>query len=323
MVEYSEQQHPKEVILEVTNRCNLKCRHCHFHGLHASQRRPIGHMKRELWEKVLEELGSWQVPVTLFTHGAGEPLLYPALYDLLIRAKQFPNLSVGFMTNAMLLDREWVLKLVDLQLDFLALSIDGVVPETHDYFRVNANLRTIERNISVLIDEKIHRKSVRPYLSFNMVAYPKIIDQTDDYVRKWLPPANTVAIATFRPVGSRKLWGRETRFPFRPCPLLYDQMVISYDGQVGLCCEDIHMDVPLGSIHETSLKAIYNNSPRLIRYRRAHENNDIEKLPLCSNCNVWGGNIVLKRQKITLSDMLVEKTWTPAFQIYRKLGVKQ
>ncbi|MFZ0450685.1 MAG: radical SAM protein, partial [Desulfatiglandaceae bacterium] len=144
-------RYPKEVILEVTNRCNLKCRYCHFHGIEALPGRPLGDMKRKTWENILMQIGEWPGPVTLMTHGAGEPLLYPDLSDLLQKAKKIPHLSVGFMTNGMLLDKSWVARLIELQIDWLALSIDGVVPETHDFFRRRADLRKIEENVMWLI----------------------------------------------------------------------------------------------------------------------------------------------------------------------------
>ena len=309
---------PNEIVLEVTNRCNLRCRHCHFHGAGARRTRPLGSMERKTWEKVLEELQSWSSPVNLLTHGAGEPLLYPGLYDLLCEAKQLSHVNVGYMSNGMLLDQRWASMLVDLQVDWLALSIDGVVPETHDHFRVNADLKLIEENVSRLIEEKTNRGSDLPVLNFNMVGYPEILDQTEDYVKKWLPYAGAVMISTFRPTGSRKLWDVAAPLPFRPCPLLYHQMVISYDGQVGLCCEDINLDVPLGSVSANSLEDIYNTSPRLLEYRRNHQRGEIENLALCADCHVWGGDAVLNRRKYKLGGMDIDHTISPAFQVFRK-----
>ena len=280
---------PQEVILEVTNRCNLRCRHCHFHGAGAGSRRSLGFMERYVWEKVLDEIASRAGSVTLLNHGAGEPLLYPELKALLQAARRIPGLIVGFMTNGMLLSRDWARFLVDLPLDRLALSIDGVVPETHDFFRQNASLRVIEENVMGLVAEKARQGSRLPLLSFNMVGYPAILAQVDEYIARWLPHGETVTISTFRPIGSRRLWQGPAPVPFRPCPLLYHQMVVSWDGKAGLCCEDINLDVPLGDVRNNSLQEIYNNSTPLQAYRRDHENGKIKALALCRDCHVWGG----------------------------------
>ena len=310
---------PKEIILEVTNVCNLRCRYCHFHGRGVKKRRSLGCMARETWERALDELQDWPQPVTLMTHGAGEPLLHPQLYDILKKAKGISGLQVGFMTNGMFLDNSWSERLLDIGLDWMAFSIDGVIPLTHDAFRVNADLTKIERYVDFLIEEKERRGCNFPILTFNMVGYPEILDQVNDYVRRWLPFAETVMVSLFRPIGSRRLWDGNSPFPFRPCPLLNHQMVISYDGQVGLCCEDIHLDVPIGRISFQTLEQVYNESPVLQEYRKRHQDGHIDRLTLCRDCQVWGGNILLKKENMQVDGMTVEKTVTPAFQSYRKV----
>lgn len=275
-------------------------------------------MDREVWEKVLDEIRNWHRPLTLMTHGAGEPLLYKNLPELLYKAKQIPFLSVGFMCNGMLLNEKCISDLLEMQVDWLALSIDGINPQTHDFFRVNADLEHIEKNLHRLIEMKQQRNSRLPALFFNMVAYPEIADQSEDYVMKWLPYAESVMISAFRPVGIKKLWEGEPRFPFRPCPLLRRQAVISWDGQMGLCCEDINLDVPLGSIRSNSIADIFNQSPKLTAYRRLHDEKKIDRLALCSDCHVWGGDILLEKNVIHIGNMKVEKTVTPAYQLYKK-----
>ncbi len=211
---------PSSIILEVTNMCNLKCRFCHFHGEDAQIRRRLGFMAPEIWEKLLREIRQWDRACAILTHGAGEPLLYPHLEALLSQAGDIPKVHTGFMTNGMLLTSEISRMLVQLQVNNLALSIDGVVPETHDSFRRNASLKDIENNVQYLIEEKARTDSSFPSLTFNMVGYPDILDQEEAYVEKWLPHADTVMISKFRPVGSRKLWDDIDSPPFIEGPLL-------------------------------------------------------------------------------------------------------
>jgi radical SAM protein with 4Fe4S-binding SPASM domain len=275
-------------------------------------------MERRIWEKVIEEIGDWPVSVTLMAHGAGEPLLYKELYDLLMKAKQKSNIYLGFMCNGMLLDEKWAETLVKLKIDWLAFSIDGTVAKTHDHFRVNANLDQIEANIGRLIEIKKNARSRVPVLSFNMVGYSEILNQAEDYVRKWLPHASSVTVSRFRPIGSKKLWEGEPVVEFRPCPLLWSQMVIGYDGRVGLCCEDIHLDVDLGNVYDRSLQDIFNESNGLAAHRKSHEKKEIEGLDLCSECHVWGGDIPIEHHEFLLDNMRVEKRITPAFTAFHK-----
>ncbi len=310
--------YPKEIILEVTNQCNLRCRFCHFHGQGAVKKRRIGSMDTRIWKKVLDEIRQWNKPCGILTHGAGEPLLYPKLEDILIEASKISHLSTGFMTNGMLLTEDISQKLVELQVNSIALSIDGVNPETHDYFRRNADLKIIEKNVETLIKLKEKAGSSFPMLSFNMVGYPEILDQVDDYVAKWLPHAESVMISTFRPIGSRKLWDESKHHSFTKCPLLYNQVVISIDGDMGLCCEDINLDVPLGNVLKSDLISVFNNSEKIIEYRKAHERQKINNLKLCSDCHVWGSHITLGRKEKNLKGLRINEIISPAGTLFKK-----
>ena len=318
MVE-NKDRYPREIVLETTNKCNLRCRFCHFHGENVKISRRVGSMDPGIWKKLLQEIKGWDKPCTILTHGAGEPLLYPHLEELLTCACGIPHVGTGFMTNGMLLTPDVAKMLVRLQVNSIALSIDGVVSSTHDYFRRNANLEQIEKNVLYLIGEKKRTGSSFPSLMFNMVGYPDILDQEEAYVKKWLPHADSVVISKFRPIGSRKLWSEAGSPDFVPCPLLYNQAVISIDGDVGLCCEDIHLDVPVGNVQEEELLTLYNNSPVLGDYRKAHEKSDIDGLKLCSDCHVWGSQIVFKNDQIVVGGMKAAVQTSPAGKVYRKL----
>ena len=302
---------PSEIILEVTNHCNLRCRHCHFHGNGAVRGRPLAHMPPAVWEMVLDEIAEWAQPVHILTHGAGEPLLYPQLGDVLEKARRIPHAGVGFMTNGMLLSREWIDKLIDMQVHFVALSIDGVDPESHDRFRRHARLKTIEENVNFLIESKTKRRSRYPELTFNMVAYPEIESQKKDYVRRWIPHAQQVTVSKFRPIGSKRLWLRDEIVDHRPCPLLYNQCVIGVNGDIGLCCEDIHLEVVSGNVTNSRLLDIYNKSSILNRYRRLHENKKKDELYLCKECDVWGGDMTISHynENIEGHDITVNETY--------------
>jgi MoaA/NifB/PqqE/SkfB family radical SAM enzyme len=310
---------PKELILEVTNFCNLRCRHCHFHARKELRRRDLGFMEPDIWKRVLEELQDLSSPVTLMTHGAGEPLLHKHIFEILEVAKKNPMLSVGFMCNGMLLDKKSVDRLIDLQIDFIAFSVDGVNPHTHDHFRINANLSQIEANINYLVEKKASLKSSVPVLHFNMVEYPEILDQSMDYVRKWLPVSGAVNIATFRPIGSRKLWNGDHGPDFKPCPLLWNQMVVAHDGNVGLCCEDINIDVNLGNVSRMSLNEIFNQSPKLNYIRKKHMEGILKGLDLCCACHSWSGDMILKEEEIIIDKMRIKKRTTPAFTTYTRV----
>jgi len=275
-------------------------------------------MEERIWKKALDEIASWTQPVTLATHGAGEPLLYGRLESVLRRISEMSNVYAGFMTNAMRLDERSIQMIMENNVKWVALSIDGVDPATHDYFRVNARLDQIEANVLKLIEARRRLGVSTPNLQFNMVGYPEILDQVQPYLLKWLPHASQVTVAAFRPIGSRHLWENRAPFMFQPCHLIEKQLVIGVNGEVGLCCEDIHLNVPLGNVLDQSILDIYNNSPKLLYYRKAHQEGKIDSLVLCRDCHVWASDKVMDRRSFTLGDMEIEETVTPAYRLFQK-----
>ena len=54
---------PRHVMLELTNVCDLACRHCSYHGENVHRNRPIGRMAEPVWRAALAEIGGWGVDV--------------------------------------------------------------------------------------------------------------------------------------------------------------------------------------------------------------------------------------------------------------------
>jgi len=163
----------------------------------------------------------------------------------------------------------------------------------------------IERNIERLLDYRERSGAGLPRVSFNMVLYPGVEEEeVREYVRRWGPYAETIMISRFRPVPSKRLLSPEERDSVKPhpCPLPFRQMVISWDGKVGLCCEDVFMDVLLGEVTKDSLLEIFN-SRRYRRIRRIHERLEFEKIPLCRDCDVWAAEEVLREETLCIGGL--------------------
>ncbi len=321
---------PKEIILETTNFCNLRCKFCHFHGINAPHKRKKGYMKPHIWERVLAELNSISKnhtshnnhDITLCFHGAGEPLLHPELRQMLLSARVIEGLSIGFMTNGMLLSMEWAEFLIDLPLDWLSLSIDTANEAINNSIRVGSDLMTVSDNVKRLIELKARKGSELPRLHFNMVAYPQVSERDiSEYVMNWIDGACNITVSRFRPVSSKRLIeyideGVRDRVSLRPCPLLYRQMVIGWDGRVGLCCEDIFIDECIGNVLTESIEDIFNGEP-IMRIRRLHQEGRKEDVPLCRECDVWAGDIVIREEDIVLGDRVVRKkemVWADVYE---------
>ncbi|MEF9426654.1 MAG: radical SAM protein, partial [Candidatus Mariimomonas ferrooxydans] len=139
---------PQSILLEPTNACNLRCRMCPIYGEGVKKSREVGFIKREVWTKALDEIGSWPVDVNLDIHGAGEPFLHPNFFDIISYAKSMNNIKVGFFCNATLLNQEKARAIIELGVDWVCFSIDGSEKEVFEHYRKGAVLEAVEENIS-------------------------------------------------------------------------------------------------------------------------------------------------------------------------------
>jgi radical SAM protein with 4Fe4S-binding SPASM domain len=66
-------------------------------------------------------------------------------------------------------------------------------------------------------------------------------------------------------------------------------MVIDWNGDVVLCCDDWNHSTVLGNLKEQTIEEIWNGE-KLRNIRKAHINGEFYKVRLCSECNkksVW------------------------------------
>ena len=268
--------YPQSILLEPTNACNLRCRMCPAYGEGVKKRRDVGFMKKDIWMNVIDEIGSWPSPVNLDIHGAGEPLLHPNFFDIVKYAKSKNNITVGFLCNGTLLDQEKSEAVIELGVDWICFSVDGAEKEIFEYYRRGASLDIVEHNIKNLLSLK---RNGNPHILFNMVNHKEA--DLDRFIDKWTGLVESLTISLKRPVLREE--NRRLKI-IKPCPLLYQQLVIGWPGKTGLCCEDYWGDYITGDLLSESLYDIWHGEP-LNRARKLHETSRQDELYLCRTCD--------------------------------------
>jgi radical SAM protein with 4Fe4S-binding SPASM domain len=79
------------------------------------------------------------------------------------------GIACGFNTNGTLLTRRTSVRLIELGLDWLHVSIDGASKATYEFVRAQSNWDTVVRNVNALVDEIRKRDAKKPQLSLVMV----------------------------------------------------------------------------------------------------------------------------------------------------------
>ena len=116
------------IVIELTNRCNLACKHC-FSGRHGGS--------DDLSPAVLENVfaDALTLGFTHLTFTGGDPTVYKHFPDLLVRVAEL-NYRFSFVTNGynFATSHKHVLPFKE-QLEQITFSLDGATPETHGALR--------------------------------------------------------------------------------------------------------------------------------------------------------------------------------------------
>ncbi len=167
---------PRNLYLEVTNRCNLKCKACILY--------------RGSWESARDVTFDELVRITdqlpelerIALHGIGEPLLNDAL-PAMIRHLKDRRVFVLFNSNGILLDERRQNELMDAGLDELRISLDAASAQGYKAMRDSDHFDQIVANIRSFVERMRQRHMSRPTLSLWYLGTRENIEMLTDFVR--------------------------------------------------------------------------------------------------------------------------------------------
>ena len=132
------------LVVELTNRCNLRCGHC-FDERHAA----TGDLPFEVLETVLRDGRACGIDHFSFT--GGEPTLHRRFGEIVRRVSE-AGYTFGFVSNGSRIPRVYPL-LVEHRARFAGatFSLDGAREETHDRLRGKGSYRQVMRAASIFV----------------------------------------------------------------------------------------------------------------------------------------------------------------------------
>ncbi|WP_167375049.1 radical SAM protein [Prosthecochloris sp. GSB1] len=121
--------YPETIRIDLTGRCNLKCKHCQASMFTGKRHQELSTLQ---WKNVFKEMAA-EGAITLGFLG-GEPFIRGDFIELLIYAKEL-GLRTTVTTNGTVLTEEIIKQLVDQTNTFTVFSLDGPNSYTHDSIR--------------------------------------------------------------------------------------------------------------------------------------------------------------------------------------------
>ena len=310
--------YPKSACVEVAGVCNLRCPVCEYTNI---SKREKGKMSLGAFEKIIEEIGPHLGDLTL--SGGGEPFINENIYEMLRLAREkSPKAYIYTDTNGHFMDAK---KLLDAPPDEIVFSIDGFDQDTFAQYRVNGDYQKVLTNLRACIAEKRKRGAAKPKIvvkficmrhnehQVNMVERFMRDEGADDY-RIELFTSRTVRHArefmSSRPeyqnydlnaLNRGELVGFMKQLK-RPCPMLWGNTDIYWNGDVVPCCVDYNSIFSWGNVLEAEGFWPVWNGEKARRFRKEHQGSSYrDEISICKDCYLT--NCVLddnREQKIAL-----------------------
>lgn len=154
---------PKTLDIQITSRCNLRCRYCSYYE---SAGEVAGDLPLGEWERFFEEAGRCAV-MDVCLQG-GEPFIREDLQGI-VKAIVRNRMRFSILTNGTLITDGMAAFLASTgRCSFVQVSIDGSIPVTHDsmrgkgtFRRAVEGIRTLQRHrVTATVRVTVHRKNV-------------------------------------------------------------------------------------------------------------------------------------------------------------------
>ena len=288
-------EYPFSLGVEVTNHCNLRCPMCP----RETARRGHDNMDWDLFAKIAEETGQ-QDRVLFLPQGFGESFIHPRFLDMLSHSNEAGVDLTMLVTNGTYLTEENIHGVIDAQVTFLNISLDGTRREVFEKIRVNADHDQVVENVKNLFRIRRERKSELPYIILRMIKMDETIDDVEayqDYWEPWLEEHDEVAFSTYQtwnnavenrsveePAGLKELKALEARGETKPpCRMIYKTMQVYHDGSSTLCCYDYDCEMDIGNAKEKSIHELWTGE-KAEHFRRLHEEGRIDEINICRGC---------------------------------------
>ena len=301
------------MFVDLTNRCNLRCRYC-FNG-HKLGLRPshlgIELLRRALRSPISKNVKNW------FLSG-GEPLCYPDLFEALALFQEFGH-RPKIATNGILMKPDIVDRWVSSGVQSVQVSLDSLRPAVFRELNKGSeeNLRAILENLAYAVRSplrivassvltKVNAHEIGNIMRFcnelgldSFTLYPNvpaarthadlllpIPDQIEVFDRLFaeyaaMCPVRLVdmSIPCVQDSEIYSRWTTKLDLRLHPCGAGQFNLKITNEGRVSACiCQDAPEFV-VGDLHDSDIDEIWA-SPEIERFRSLFEN-----IPACRECS--------------------------------------
>jgi hypothetical protein len=275
--------YPIGIIIDIHNLCNAKCTICPYTKLH--KRIPQGVMSWELYTKIIEDyhhlMEKYAFKGKLTYCQMGEPFVSKDIGKWVKYAID-RNIEVYFNTNASLLTPSTVNSLIQAGYDGLFnISFHGITKDVYEGI-TGLNYEKTIKNIEYLL-----QKYPSKHILINAVNYKWPKGEKQKVLKYW--SKRNISVTISKPLSRSGLMGNikvppKKRIAGCETERILFEMVISFNGDVLLCCHDMAKEVLLGNMNNSTIYEVWNGRKFQDILMAIYAGNNLPADFICKRC---------------------------------------
>lgn len=280
---------PFSVTIELLTECNLRCKHCYIPN-HDNDGLNTGAIIRILHE--LKELGTLSIILT-----GGEIFLRKDIFEIIEVARNL-HFRVFLLSNATLLDEDKIKRLANLHISEFSVSVYSMKDSIHDSItKVSGSLKNTIDNVLIMKKYGIKVKFKTPLMKDNKLEYKELKEfcdkngfeheishiitsknNSDDSTHS-LRVEQDDLMTILKDIDQPRVLDINFGIHDEICSIIYYNFYIDSQGDAYPCNSFFYK---IGSIFESSIKDIWENSSQLKKVRSITR----KDLKECTDCNL-------------------------------------
>lgn len=270
---------PDHVDIEASSACNMRCPMCFTTTAEFKTNVKLTVMPFELFKKIVDECVAHKA-FSIRLSWRGEPTLNPRFVEMARYAKAKGIKEVSSLTNALRLTPEMFEELVDIGMDWLTISFDGM-GETYNRIRAPAKFEEAVAKIRMFHEIKRRKGRAKPVVKIQGV-WPAVKENPQAFYETFRGIVDQVSVNPLL-----DYLRKDSAIVYRQrftCPVLWQRLAVGADGKVSLCIHDEMSHHIIGDVNTQSISEIWNG-PLLRQARDAHlQHVGVQRYRACAEC---------------------------------------
>lgn len=282
---------PSQVMVDITEVCNLGCIHCTHPKFKLSSSYNKRMINPEINKKMVDEVAKHGKGITKYIRytSNGEPLVHPKSYEILQYAVDNSGTKVTLTTNGTLLKEKKMKKLLSTGLHMIDISIDAYSNEIYKKVRVGGDLDITKKNVLRLLelnDEVGHKTKI--IVSF--VEQKENSHEIEKFKEFWQNQSVDEVLIRKLHTNSGSVikendLDQNMNESRRACLYPWERVVLTAKGTLNFCPTDWYGKSEVSDFSKTSIKEVWKNN-FYNDLRDQHLANEY-KNDFCKQCPDW------------------------------------